>query len=211
MPNWCYTDYYVTSENEEGMKKVEELFKEATSKEKYPTDFGDIWLGNILIEAGIVDRDGIDSEDCPECRGTLDYFEPYKADGKFGLRFATTTAWLPMFRMFKMVLDKLVGEDNWEVEYRSYDEFKNFITTNIPDEIGTYIYDIAKDGVSCDDCEFLTEEKLREYLKEDFPEVEPDEDISKYIEKIYAYAEEHEDYCYWVSIHQWEYEELYIE
>lgn len=48
MPNWCYTQFRVRGVHEE-LVILKEKLEKWTSQEYYKSDFGETWLGNVLI------------------------------------------------------------------------------------------------------------------------------------------------------------------
>ena len=151
MPNWCFTQIIFhgnKTEIEDFHKKVTEWTSESLAK----SDFGNIWLGNILVGAGLGDR--IDSGPTMlRCRGTLSYIDEIEDDGEDNaiFRVDTETAWAPMTLMWKAVIDKLeyktIGfsymaeEPGCEV-YEIYDPYGDY------DE--HYYVDVFIDGEDCE-------------------------------------------------------------
>ena len=108
MPNWCSTTYWFHGAKNE-LELLNNKIKEWTSASAMTTDFGDSWLGNIVIGAGYKDRiDNSDSSLCIRCRGTLtDIGDVDGSDNKCSFDLWTETAWVPMGRMWQHVIKAL--------------------------------------------------------------------------------------------------------
>lgn len=108
MPNWCSTTYRFHGTEEE-LNTLNNKIREWTSRSVMKTDFGDAWLGNILIGAGLKDRiDNADSSLKIRCRGTLvDINEPSHINGNWFFDLWTETAWAPMAKMWCVVIKTL--------------------------------------------------------------------------------------------------------
>ena len=108
MPNWCSTTYRFRGTKNE-LELLNGKIKEWTSGSTMTTDFGDSWLGNIVIGAGFKDR--IDNEDPSliiRCRGTLTDIGDVEGDGEnCSLDLWTETAWVPMGIMWQYVIKTL--------------------------------------------------------------------------------------------------------
>lgn len=105
MPNWCSTKFVFTG-NAQDITDIYNKITEYTSSSIGKSDFGNCWLGNVLIGFGFGDK--IDSKtDRLRCRGSItdigeieDYYD------SFSFEFWTDTAWCPMVRMWNEIIAK---------------------------------------------------------------------------------------------------------
>lgn len=103
MPNWCSTDIRIVCKKEEYAK---EIFKKLcewydSDIEADTSDFKRGWLGRFLIQAGITTREDIDS--CKiRCRGYVTYMDISQEE----INLQTETAWEPMLKMWKLIIEK---------------------------------------------------------------------------------------------------------
>lgn len=120
MPNWCATTYRFHGTKEE-LEVLNNKIKEWTSASFIKTDFGDPWLGNILVGSGLKDRiDNPDKNLNLRCRGTLIGIEDLNCDshGDYTFDLWTETAWSPMPKMWLAVIEAL----GLNVEFSFYAE-----------------------------------------------------------------------------------------
>lgn len=105
MPNWCSTKFVFTG-NAQDITDIYNKITEYTSSSIGKSDFGNCWLGNVLIGFGLGDR--IDSEaDRLCCRGSItDIGEVEDCHNNFSFEFWTDTAWYPMVRMWYEIIAK---------------------------------------------------------------------------------------------------------
>lgn len=97
MPNWCYTDYTFQGDEKEIGElygKLDELRNSITHK--VTSDFGSLWLGNVLTIHGF-------NKDDYSCRGSITF---YDREGDDYMSITTETAWAPMHEMWKAILEK---------------------------------------------------------------------------------------------------------
>lgn len=109
MPNWCSTTYRFHGTKEE-LETLNAKIKDWTSSSKKKTDFGDSWLGNIVIGAGLENMiDNPDKSLNIRCRGTLiDLNDPTcENDGDYTFELWTETAWVPMPKMWLKAIEAL--------------------------------------------------------------------------------------------------------
>lgn len=106
MPNWCWTSHIIEGEP----KTIKNLWDklETWSQANYVPDgygFGPAWLGNILIGAGLMDK----NEECQyRHRGFLENEITYAEndDGTAYISFATEDAWAPQITMWRAIIDQ---------------------------------------------------------------------------------------------------------
>lgn len=113
MPNWCTTDFVFI-----GLRNKIEEFKSTleryTSKNCIENDFGNNWLGNIVINEG-------KDFNCIRCRGEITFIEDIYEDPDNEenaiLELQTWTAWEPYFNVFNLVLRRFPS-----IKYYFYSE-----------------------------------------------------------------------------------------
>lgn len=206
MPNWCSTDIYIWpcsnanyNKAKSGLKRLYKLLSEWSSKEYHKSDFGESWLGNLVLASGITKSDPEEGEYLDEngeeikCRGwieDLEMDEDIVGDRSIPcIRIQTETAWGPMVKLFKLILDKYYPEGR--IVYSAVEPGCGVYETNDENLKGkTYLNtgDVINENVS--------EKEIMEYAKEEFGE-DYDEPIGKAIAKL----QEERDY----EIEQWEY------
>lgn len=107
MPNWCFT-HMVFHGNKKEIEELHAKIEEWTSKSFMKNGFGDNWLGNIVIGAGLGEH--IDSKtDRIRCRGELEYVGDIESvsDEEAYFEIDQSTAWAPMCVLWSAVIDKL--------------------------------------------------------------------------------------------------------
>ena len=120
MPNWTRTTYVFVAHQESSVKDFHDKLLKWTSAVSLCPDAWEgnaLWLGNILVNAGI---DLAKVDDTLRYRGTLDEIGEIE-HGKLNtsdleeyhyFTAVTNTAWVEMPKMWRFVLDKLYGNLN---------------------------------------------------------------------------------------------------
>ena len=116
MPNWCYTSYVVTGDQEE----LDDLYSKMQSLENspeslVPNDFGPTWLGN-LVTLFKGDWKKI------KCRGYWTFL-----DRSDYIHFETETAWVDMRETFDFIESKY---DTIKFYYQSEEPGCEYYVTN---------------------------------------------------------------------------------
>lgn len=195
MPNWCLTRITINHESEEKLKELEKLINEWTSKDYMKNGFGLEWLGNIVGNSGVGTVDENQETDL-RCRGRLTYMEYF--DGQ--LTIDTVTAWSPMLKMWKKVLDKYLPDA--ELIYLAEEGGNGLYSTNDPCMKDCYIIDSWEIEEIDSDWE-ATEDQVKKVLQK---LLETDEtDVEKLIDMFED--SEHSDN---MSIHKWDFDEIDI-
>lgn len=206
MPNWCSTTYRFHGTQEE-LETLNEKIKDWTSSSKAKTDFGDPWLGNIVIGAGF--KDNIDNPDPSQtirCRGRLIDISDLNCDtnGDYSFDLYTETAWVPMAKMWYKVIESLglesVGFSFFAEEcgceiFWIYDpkDYKDFTNEEVWIDAGGD-YDVEK--ISGYYTRFDAINILNEFFKTNY------ENIDEYETLCRDYEDEHEDS--FIDIHVFE-------
>lgn len=195
MPNWCLTRITINHESEEKLKELEKLINEWTSKDYMKNGFGLEWLGNIVGNSGVGTVDENQETDL-RCRGRLTYME--YIDGQ--LLIDTETAWSPMLKMWKKVLDKYLSDA--ELIYSAEECGNGLYSTNDPCMKDCYIIDSWEIEEIDSDWE-ATEDQVKKVLQK---LLETDEtDVEKLID-IFEDSEHSDN----MSIHKWDFDEIDI-
>jgi hypothetical protein len=109
MPNWCQTKIHFYSKDrnvvEEFRNKIREIYEAGATVEN---GFNKGWLGDY-VNTLLVPEYHTDKDNCPRCRGSIHLYndlEIDRLDGYWNFHIHTETAWEPMIKMWRMVLDK---------------------------------------------------------------------------------------------------------
>lgn len=123
MPNFAITNLTF---NGPDARKLYDNVKHWTSFSTLETDFGDMWLGNIAINSGLVNAEHINDPDTPRCRGYICDISEFDDDC---FEVQEETAWVPMTNVWQRVVDlynydveiTFVGEESGNQVYLSND------------------------------------------------------------------------------------------
>lgn len=195
MPNWCYTEIRIVSDDSKGMENLYKEVQEWTSKNFMPNGFGLNWLGNIVGNSGIGTIDTGEPTDF-SCRGELLGMSISASNSrKDVLYISTNTAWEPMLGMWYMLADKYLCES--EIYYTAEEPGCGIFITNEPELSGNYYID-AGDYLedyynSCSTREEVIE-VLQKILKTD------ESNFNALIEEL-----DESDFSECIGIHRWEY------
>lgn len=111
MPNWCNTHITFYSKNE---VTVNDLHSKLMQYSSVPCKGckDAIWLGNILLNAGIGTLEEIKAEKYGYCRGWLeDIGDVEQSDGYYSFFVTVEDAWAPHTEPFYHLLGKLYGHE----------------------------------------------------------------------------------------------------
>ena len=102
------TTIKIYSENKDKLAELNELLNEWTNEDYMDNGFGEAWLGNIIIGAGLgtIDEDEEDIDTDLECRGVLVLAE--LTDDCLWIE--TETAWNPMLKMWVRLVEKYLPD-----------------------------------------------------------------------------------------------------
>ena len=136
MPNWCWSQVHICTD-EEKLNKLYEEMKKALSSNKLGADFGNEWLGNLLVYTGM------DSEEVIHghigCRGSI---TDYGIDDNGELIMNLETAWNPQFGAIKKFIEFVLGEDaEYDFYYTAEESGCGLFCSNEDDMIDTYQID----------------------------------------------------------------------
>lgn len=189
MPNWCMNRINIFCENKEKLSKLEGLIKSWTSHNYCEKDFGLDWLGNIVGNSGIDNRESGDFT--VSCRGRLASMVNYGNQ----LAIDTETAWKPMIKMWKLIVDKYLPEA--KLTFTSDECGNDVYITNDESLKNCYIIDsygnIEYLEYDPESSENNTRRVLQELLRSD------ESDIEKLIDIL-----EESDYSDDLAVHKWE-------
>lgn len=161
MPNWCTTTIKFTGAFDDVTNLHDRIVK-YTSEELLKSDFGPMWLGNVVLGFELCKPENLDTEDSPRCRGSItsitEVYHPTE-DEDSCFYIDTETVWEPMLKMWSMIIDKeYPSEDSNEkrirITYIANECGGELYTTNDFDEWGDCMYDYAFEDDENNICEF---------------------------------------------------------
>lgn len=106
MSNWYHTTISINCKNKDKLRDFDTKLDEFMSKDYTKNVFGLNWLGNIVGNSGIGTIDTGEITDL-SCRGCVIY-KDFINDEQ--LVIDTETAWVPMLKMWVLLLDKYLPE-----------------------------------------------------------------------------------------------------
>ena len=141
MPNWCSTEISIRA-SKESLDKLEKEIEKATSINPPRADFGEKWLGNLLLHIGVPEDEILHGK--PRCRGAL-YYVNRLHDKELYLE--TETAWSPNVKCIDMFAKHFDAAA--EVTYSATENGCCLYWTNDPDQTdmvdGDWSDDIPED------------------------------------------------------------------
>lgn len=137
MANWCYTGIKIEDEN---AKEFFEKLKEWTSKDYCDNGFGKMWLGNIIGNSGIDNRDSGDFT--LNCQGEIT--EMYMPDDN-AIIISTETAWVPALKMWRILLNTYLPDA--DLVYTAEECGMGIYVSNDPYYVGNYVIDSNDDSI----------------------------------------------------------------
>lgn len=153
MPNWCYTQIKIEDKNVETFKKK---IEEWTSHNYCENDFGNTWLGNVVGNSGIDNRDS--REFSISCRGSIMSMEQTNDNT---LIIHTETAWSPALKMWRVLLENYLPGAS--LTFVAEECGMELYVTNDPSYVGNYIIDTYDEDI-IEYMDNVSESSLREYL-----------------------------------------------
>lgn len=126
MPNWCNTNIKISGRDAD---KFERFVQEAAANASVKTDFGNEWLGYLLIHAGLKEDEVTTSREYGNCRGSV---FPVGGNGSDGYVYDCDSAWSPCVDVFDTVcllkgfdvdIDYLAVEPGCGIYYASSYEY----------------------------------------------------------------------------------------
>lgn len=158
MPNWCRTTITIDCKDEKESKKLHDLIDGWISSSEIETDFGDRWLGNIVIKSGINTLEEVEDGTSVRCCG---WVECLIRNGST-VYVDTGTAGSPMLRMWLDVIDRYAPDA--ELTYVAEESECELYATNDTEYAGMYFIEYADDRDILYD---LTEFEALSYIEED--------------------------------------------
>ena len=187
MPNWCFADLMIKTKSTKDAETLEKEFEKAFSSNPLNADFGNVWLGNLLLQIGMPEEDVIRGP--VGCRGSALFWEREED----AIHFQLESAWSPHVECVKLFVDHYV--DDASVLYVAEEPGCQLYWTNDSDVVGTVAIDLYSDGTFPDELEELIRsccdarqedvvKALSEYLGHEgtFPEFEAE--INKKVREI---------------------------
>lgn len=136
MPNWCWSQVHISTD-EEKLNKLYEEMKKALSSNPLGADFGNEWLGNLLVYTGM-DKDEVIYGHIG-CRGSITDFG---IDDNGELMMNLETAWNPQFGAIKKFIEYVLGEDaEYDFRYTSEESGCELYCSNDDEVVDTYYID----------------------------------------------------------------------
>ena len=163
MPNWCFTNLKIESDDKSVIDKIGKAMEDALSKRYLPDEpsYFDNWLGNLLCYTGMSVKEVGDSE--IRCRGSVDYLDTEGDEIVMDL----STAWCPQLGAVKKLIEYLgISEDEYELIYTAEEPGVDLFCTNDPVIEGTY----TLDDFESDTLYELSESEFRDAMTEKFGE-----------------------------------------
>lgn len=124
MPNWCFTSVTIHS-TKENLDIIERELVNATSTNPVKADFGNTWLGNLLLYIGM-DEDSVVHGDI-RCRGSMEDF--LRQDDET-IDCVIYSAWSPHIQCICKFVDHYV--DDAEIIYTAEEPGCELYWTNDP-------------------------------------------------------------------------------
>ena len=170
MPNWCMTRYEVI-DTKKSLDNLEKKLHEALSDNPLKADFGNGWLGNLMLFIGVSEDTVVHGT--ANCRGELYDIE---RTSDYFLSFWVESAWSPANECVSTFVKTFAP--NASILYVAEESGCELYWTNDPDVLGTVHIDRWEDG------EGTIPEHLR-FLFEGENEVSQDE-LFKNLAPIYG-------------------------
>ena len=194
MPNWCTSIVTIKTSSEKSADILEEKFGKAMSSNPAKADFGNRWLGNLLLQIGMP-KDDVIHRTSLRCRGQILYM--LREDEKM-ISLATETAWEPMIECIRKFVDTYV--DDADIFYVAEESNMGIFWTNDPDVVGNV-------WVDYEDVSAETEELLASIQDE------KEKDAAKAFEEYLGHSGKLEDLAEelaenedaFISVHTYEY------
>lgn len=193
MPNWCYTNVRISASHK-SIQRLSEEFEKAFALDE-ETDFGEMWLGKLLLHIGMPLQDVVYGD--IRCRGEIediDYGDvdslPTDTCDEEEIQLHMSSAWGPHLYCIQMFVNHFV--EDAVITYDAIEDMCELYWTNDPQMVGaiyvdTYISDDLPEELSAiADCEMgeWGEDQLVKYLSRKLG-IEGDfKKLSEYIEQL---------------------------
>ena len=201
MTNWCSTHVSLFCDSENNARALYTEFEKATASNPLETDFGNKWLGYLLMHCGYTEEQIVNHGVC-HCRGAIwdICLDKTKID------IDIESARMPALGPIKAMIDKFCP--NTKILYEAIEAEQGIFCSNDPRQVGRYYFDleIGKDDRENDIMElfeeginFYDEEELHLMLKRTLGK---DGDIESLLEEL---EEMWQDSHTYVSYQQYQY------
>lgn len=165
MPNWCYSSVNIRGPKDE-IGKFDKQVKEACSSNPLKADFGDWWLGNLLLHLGYKDDDVVQGD--IRCRGSIIDYDVSYEENYGDILLSVESAWGPHLGPIALMRDKYAP--NCVIVYVAEEPGTELYWSNNPDYYGCWHVDIfdyeVKDLALLHDCEPFSDEDLNRALEQ---------------------------------------------
>lgn len=192
MPNWCYTNIEIHTEDKDAMEEFYQKLQDWTSVNFINNGFGLKWLGNIVGNSGIAEIDETGNSSIP-CRGYI--IDMCLLDAHKTIQICTETAWTPMLKMWLLLMKEYLPDA--KIIYSADEPGCEICATNDNDLAGRYLID-SWDALEGYEGFALSEKELVEILQEIL--ISEETNISHLCDLL-----DESDYSNYISIRQWEY------
>lgn len=141
MPNWASTSVYIKCKSKGDRNRLMKQFNHVEENCYKKTDFGPLWLGNLLIHLGYSEKDVLDQTEYM-CRGSIDYLEEDEDDDRV-IMLDEETAWEPMVKVIKRFCDEYIS--GYSMTYTAVEYGMCMFISNRRDTAGKYVFDVYED------------------------------------------------------------------
>ncbi len=159
MPNWCYSSVNIRGPKDE-IGKFDKQVKEACSSNPLKADFGDWWLGNLLLHLGYKDDDVVQGD--IRCRGSIIDYDVSYEENYGDILLSVESAWGPHLGPIVLMRDKYAP--NCEILYVAEELGCGLFWSNDPEYYGKWYVDVwdyeIEDLVPLHDCVPISDESL---------------------------------------------------
>jgi len=147
MPNWCFADLMIKTKSTKDAETLEKELEKAFSSNPLNADFGNVWLGNLLLQIGMPEEEVIRGP--VGCRGSALFWEREED----AIHFQMESAWSPHVECVKLFVDHYVEDAS--ITYEAEEPGNALYWTNDPDVAGTVAVDFEEIGIPDDMADLL--------------------------------------------------------
>ena len=136
MANLCFTDIKIV-DSEDNLELIEKNILDATSSNPLGSDFGNDWLGNLLLHIGVPEDEVVHGN--MRCRGIISCVDWCEKAGNKWINVFTETAWRPNVECVKKFAEHYSG--TCKITYAGDEGWNGLFWTNDPDMLGKVLVD----------------------------------------------------------------------
>ena len=138
MPNWCYTRITICHSDKSVVDTYESEMNKALSVNPLKADFGNAWMGNLLLHIGMPSKEVLEGP--IHCRGSVEYIN---REDDNTLYLETETAWSPYLQCILMFLDHYAT--GYAITYMANEPNMGIYCTNDWNSVGNIIIDCCQE------------------------------------------------------------------